>query len=842
MDFIRAAIKSLFYKFPIDRAAQCVVSSMGDALFIDGLKEVLRWDNQQFTSTEVGILEDVITQTWMKPYKRSSSTDGIPMTGRSLFVLSHFGNDLFDTSSWSRPVVHYDHLLRWRDIAHHVGEDILTTSFLAEQDSVRMFSRNSFAWENVIRHNNKALNKVLDNGLSEVHSHINAATDVFELNWLRVMNEVSQDMTTKKPQKQQQLGLKDYRQDYSPAPWDNTSTLTLYDWGIVAAAIRTWIYRTVMRGECISDMGLKQLKDMMTDTSHTYAQEEDVKATIGTFEADAYRLPNGLVFDYAITSQSASMCNKEDIWQPYFVHQGERELMYRYFRMLTENVDKASVLAPYVYLYILIKNNYRREFVQTNPLNGFENFQRYQKRKALYLDKQEINSRVNFRYAVQTSLRDIDGERLEARLAPEQVGKRQKTDYRESIFIRELFYQKGASDGDLTFVVHFLKTPDKNLGEGESRHAAYRNYLQTQMRNVVSLCKDKPVDSDVRLTKIVGIDAAGSELDCRPEVFAPSFRYAQMSGLSNITYHAGEDFYDLADGLRTIDEVMLFMNYQRGCRIGHALALGIESHSYYEWRHRNTIMPRQVMLDNLVWMYYKARQMNVELHPETLDFIDQNTHTLYQEIGYEGEFDQFIYWQSMLLRGDAPDSSGEAVQELTTQERAARCHHPLCDAARLNARARTLRLQYDCSKVVKEQGGKPCLFVLPKSFELDIEALQDKMMDEIERRDICIECNPTSNLKIGPFERYDELPLWRFHNVGQPKRHSMNVSINTDDKGVFATSLYNEYSVISLAMLKRKDKEGKPLWTPKEVMDYIEQLVTMGHSQRFEPVKVWLAE
>ena len=61
----------------------------------------------------------------------------------------------------------------------------------------------------------------------------------------------------------------------------------------------------------------------------------------------------------------------------------------------------------------------------------------------------------------------------------------------------------------------------------------------------------------------MGIDAANNELYCRPEVFAQAFRYLkdffgdyydyetfQTKALKSIgfTFHAGEDFYDIADG------------------------------------------------------------------------------------------------------------------------------------------------------------------------------------------------------------------------------------------------------------------------------------------------------
>lgn len=839
MDFIRSAIKALFYRFPVGKAAQCILHAEENG-FVEGMREVLRWDNQQYSSTEIRVLSDVICQTWMNPIRENESVESISVIGRSLYVPFHLGVDLFDESSWERPLLQYEQLLRWRDIVFYVGEDLFSTSFLAGQDSSRMYNRTFFSWENVIRHNNKTLNKLLDSGLSEVHTHINAATDVFELNWLRLMNDAGQDYQKPNSDKERKAALTTYRQEYTPSLWDDEIHHSLPEWGIIASAIRVAMFKTVSHGIVFTHADELVLKKMMIDNVALYDRKKELQSEIGALGEEAFLMPMEKPFDYAITKQSVAKCGDDTIIQPYFVHHGEREMLYRFFRMIYEQPSTVASLMPYVYLYLLIKSAYRREFIQTNPLNGFENFKRYQDRKALFLKEADINNRVNFRYAIQTSLRDLENEKLEARMAPEQVEKRLGRDYKQSIFLEHPFYQHEVREDDLTYVVHFMKRPDISKADNVCRHAAIRSDIQKQMENVIHLCQTNLHDMTSRPIHITGIDAAGSELDCRPEVFAPSFRYAQLCGLSNITYHAGEDFYDLIDGLRTIDEAIVFLNYQRGCRIGHAIALGLNPRSYYTQRHRNVIMPKQVFLDNLVWLYYKSRQYNNELHPATLDMIDKMTHRLYQEIGYEGSFDRYEYWQSMLLRGDAPDEI--TYDSYAIHERAALCKHPLCNDARKSTRAKVLWQQYHRSGKVKEKGSQPVSYVLPNSIDADIESLQDKIMDEVEKRGICIECNPFSNQHIGPFKRYDEHPIWRFHNVRAPLRHSINVSVNTDDKGIFATSLYNEFSLLSLAMLKKKTPEGEPEWTTNEVITYIKELIEMGHFQKFDVKKVWVGE
>lgn len=71
--------------------------------------------------------------------------------------------------------------------------------------------------------------------------------------------------------------------------------------------------------------------------------------------------------------------------------------------------------------------------------------------------------------------------------------------------------------------------------------------------------------------RILGIDAASNEVGCRAEVFGSVFRYLKNhikvvdDGLTRkklpqlgATYHVGEEFLDIADGLRAIDEAIHF--------------------------------------------------------------------------------------------------------------------------------------------------------------------------------------------------------------------------------------------------------------------------------------------
>lgn len=100
------------------------------------------------------------------------------------------------------------------------------------------------------------------------------------------------------------------------------------------------------------------------------------------------------------------------------------------------------------------------------------------------------------------------------------------------------------------------------------------------------------------------------------------------------------------------------------------------------------------------------------------------------------------------------------------------------------------------------------------------------MRKQLIEKGVSVECAPTSNLYIGQFNRYDEHPMLVMSPV---KAHDeqMCISINTDDSGILATSLYAEYSLIALSLIKTGHEE-------KEVFEYIDHIRENSNNQRFK--------
>ena len=92
-------------------------------------------------------------------------------------------------------------------------------------------------------------------------------------------------------------------------------------------------------------------------------------------------------------------------------------------------------------------------------------------------------------------------------------------------------------------------------------------------------------------------------------------------------------------------------------------------------------------------------------------------------------------------------------------------------------------------------------------------------------------------MKIGSFTRYDEHPIFKFYNQGLSTphpRHDICVSINTDDAGVFATSLEREYSLLVLAMEKNNGENY--VNTPRSIINWIENVRVMANEQVFKKI------
>lgn len=151
---------------------------------------------------------------------------------------------------------------------------------------------------------------------------------------------------------------------------------------------------------------------------------------------------------------------------------------------------------------------------------------------------------------------------------------------------------------------------------------------------------------------------------------------------------------------------------------------------------------------------------------------------------------------------------------------------------------------YHYDKEVKIHGREKREFDIPECWVEGVEILQQKLQQEIAHWGISIESNPTSNYMISGLGSYEKHPIvkWYNHHLTQdPEKLAqcpqLSVSINTDDKGCFSTSLENEYALMACALEQAKDENGEPLYSRTMIYGWLDEIRQMGNLQSFQMEK-----
>lgn len=151
-----------------------------------------------------------------------------------------------------------------------------------------------------------------------------------------------------------------------------------------------------------------------------------------------------------------------------------------------------------------------------------------------------------------------------------------------------------------------------------------------------------------------------------------------------------------------------------------------------------------------------------------------------------------------------------------------------------------LMFYYHYSLSVRRKGREAKAVIVPDIYIDGVERVQKAMQQFLAARGIGIEANPSSNYLISTMDSYDEHPISSLYNLGlvvEPEKiqacTQMHISINTDDKGVFQTSLENEYALMSCALEQVTDELGNKKYHKQMVYDWLEHIRGTATSRVF---------
>lgn len=839
------------------------------------LNKLLQIDKES-TIDQISMLSQIVQFKWMEPDDSCMSLKFRRLS--SVFnILLHFSAKCLRVKD-AEPLCIYRHLLRWHLITTQVGEDLLTTSFMASRDLQLGKERNSFDWDAFLGHDCKELNSLFDQPMAELHMHLKGSSYNFDLSWLCMMNHIGI----------MQHNFENVHELHKYRDIDKN----LYEKMKRAAAIRYYLAGAV---GCLSEsISLSQLQEVLkNDIEELKNKKEKLKdvpivdlqslidesrkctqkSTKEKFnilrESQKFEeiLEDKDIVDYIPVSHYGNELVENKALAP------ERAFMYAVFRKIYgEDNEQTADIASLFYAYLLYKNYFRNEILQLNDRVGFANFSSFEERKTDYLLK-EYNH-ILYKAAIEGFLQNNSNRYIEARIVPK--------DTEEGIVksLNDICKEVDKKYEDrFDFIFHFIKKRDEPKEADLYRHYTLRQEIKRQAYAIYKFRSNREnwsVNHNL-VGKVVGIDAANSEIFCRPEVYAQAFRFLRGHEVTideelddypydlNVTYHVGEDFMDIADGLRAVEEALIFLNLRNGDRLGHALVLGTDVRTYYEKRYFAICASKQVILDNLAWLHHKCiRLMGYTQLCGWLEIMFLKYFTeIYRLEQKEGEniIDSYFrnsedkhlssdindYYLSWLLRGDSPiignELDSESLRNLSSTidkewAHAGMNNHICAEVALRNENARELFDAYHSYKYA-QRGYYGDTLTVPPMYREEwyslLEKIQQQLLGKIEKRHIAIECNPSSNYKIGEISRYDEHPIIKFFNYGLNTpypRHDIAVSINTDDMGVFATSLEREYSLMALAL--EREKHGEYNNSPRAIVDWLNRVREMSMEQRFK--------
>ena len=682
-------------------------------------------------------------------------------------------------------------------------------------------------------------------GLNEMHMHLNGATELDHiwLDWVAKPYETKEFLEAglAKPRRRGDWEMyRRVREQYDQVEPGLTPS-KLFGRLRAARRVRWMLARIVLEDAAVSVWDMQRLM-------HATVPDRaiDVTKTVPLSRHPGYWFP-------------AALCQERD---SDLLREGT--FLALCIGAVRDGGSKANLIARGLWFQTLVMNQAARLVVQQTHQYGFDQFQKI----TLNESRERLEKRFQNRFHQITWSEHGDHDLLEGRFAPKDVpnklekllrdivtgfaqyrgckrAKRWRTPLSGEIpaCLRRDLDGTPAScprcDEDprqlkrprLALVVHFIKQPDKPTGHvlgPRCRHYALRQAHDQQANVLLKLLHHSAVARHL----VTGIDAAANELDAPPEVFAPLFRRLRHAGIRHATYHAGEDFKHLAGGIRAVWEAVTFLDLRDGDRIGHGTALGIDPTLWTTRMPRDMVVPRGEALDDAVFAYWRLARC--EGHAQTrarlADRIAEWSEVLYGEpIGPDTlrqawqlrERDPRLIRESPHATWISPDRQAEADRLDDARQRMPKAFEifEMYHAPERRSRFRELVPLTDGEGEV------------PLYQPHDLHALQQDAVKMLNDRHVVIETLPTSNVRISLYGHHAEHHLYRWLGVCDPEgfsdTHRPTVCVGSDDTGIFATNLRNEYSHIYLTL---RDTYG---YSDQAATDMIRRLNDNGRRHFF---------
>ncbi|EIZ1353381.1 hypothetical protein V4T56_003320 [Vibrio vulnificus] len=507
-----------------------------------------------------------------------------------------------------------------------------------------------------------------------------------------------------------------------------------------------------------------------------------------------------------VDDDASSWLLEEKQFNCRWTHLAEIELHIAVQRELKEH---ENICLDFCYLtYLLCMNNFQRLMVQRDDQFGFEQFQKFADNGVRESYEKSYMERFYQLHGPNLTGRP-DLLVLEGRFAPKKS--LEKNEALVGAVLRGFItYATGQVEADsvklgsdlnslalavlkyrrpsLKLVAHFIKQPSDP--KKESHYSALRQALNNNGEILFDLLSKYPSLREI----ITGIDAAANELEAPPEVFAPLYRRCKSQGLSNATYHVGEDFEHLLSGIRAIYEAITFLELTAGDRLGHATAIGIDPQYWLDLMPEQLFLPRGQYLEDLLFLRKIALSDPSSALPlaklearilSTASDIFVDSFTL-------SALNSFFDYRN--LEPSVVKASRENQDSFNYQF--GHLNNEYLLSQRVEGSVQNLLYKRWFDKRVLDKYSERIEIPLSMFSYKELLEAQQYVQKLVSEKHVVLETLPTSNVRISHYNSVKEHHVFRW--LGVPNRalkgdSPMMVALGSDDPGIFATDMRNEF-------------------------------------------------
>lgn len=327
---------------------------------------------------------------------------------------------------------------------------------------------------------------------------------------------------------------------------------------------------------------------------------------------------------------------------------------------------------------------------------------------------------------------------------------------------------------------------------------------------------------------ITGVDVAANEIEAPPEVFSTLYRNCRRNGIMHFTYHVGEDFEHLLSGIRAIFDALILLDLKNGDRIGHATAIGISPDLWIKNMPEHIFLSQGQWLENLLFLRHIALNTRATIIP--LDILESKIIDLAHSIFDVKNIQLEELQEFFLCRGLEPDVVKSIVDNKITNMTGWLYQEYLEAKMTRSNVLLLLKERWFSPKVISR-------YEQEKQFPLDFISLDVLLYTQqftqklLSERKVIIETLPTSNVRISHYSSIKEHHIFRWMQLPSRKiegDYPMLISMGSDDPGIFATDLRNEfYHIFSTLVCEFK-------YSPSQALTILSEINENGRIYRFD--------